>query len=171
MTWYLANPPILGLNQLKKFWFCFQGYGDKCGQVLGSGITSQDIREILQVHNELRAKIANGLEKRGRPGPQPPAANMEQMVMFVLLFSSYALHQFFCWLWTFIQKFPPLVTNSSGSGGDQTILKLTFNCCMWWPQQWLKRLVCWWWDFLSGQSGKIKVTIFVPWWPLNNAHY
>lgn len=57
-----------------------QGYGAKCGQVLSSGTTEQDIQEILKVHNELRAKLANGLEKRGKPGPQPPAADMEQMV-------------------------------------------------------------------------------------------
>ena len=57
-----------------------QGYGDKCGKVLGSGISGQDEKEILRVHNELRAKIANGQERRGKPGPQPPAANMEQMV-------------------------------------------------------------------------------------------
>lgn len=56
-----------------------QGYGDKCGKVLGSGISGQDEKEILRVHNELRAKIANGQERRGKPGPQPPAANMEQM--------------------------------------------------------------------------------------------
>ena len=34
----------------------------------------------MRVHNELRAKVANGQEKRGKPGPQPPAADMEQMV-------------------------------------------------------------------------------------------
>ena len=57
-----------------------QGYGDKCGKVLGSGISGQDAQEILRVHNELRAKIANGQERRGKPGPQPPAANMDQIV-------------------------------------------------------------------------------------------
>jgi len=57
----------------------YKGYGDKCGQVLSSGVSRPQMREILRVHNELRAQIANGLEKRGRPGPQPPAANMEQM--------------------------------------------------------------------------------------------
>ena len=34
----------------------------------------------MRIHNELRAKLANGKERRGRPGPQPPAADMEQMV-------------------------------------------------------------------------------------------
>jgi len=56
-----------------------QGFGDKCGTVLGSGITNQDRQEIVRVHNELRSEIANGRERRGKPGPQPPAANMEQM--------------------------------------------------------------------------------------------
>ena len=37
--------------------------------------------EILRVHNQWRAKIANGQVTRGRPGPQPPAADMEQMVI------------------------------------------------------------------------------------------
>ena len=65
----------------KKHTMCqYQGYGPKCGQVLGSGITRQDKEEILRVHNELRAKVANGQEKRGKPGPQPPASDMEQMV-------------------------------------------------------------------------------------------
>ena len=58
----------------------FQGFGAKCTQVLGSGTNRKEIEEILRVHNDLRAKIANGLENRGRPGPQPPAADMEQMV-------------------------------------------------------------------------------------------
>ena len=59
-----------------------QGFGDKCGTVLGSGITNQDRQEIVRVHNELRSEIANGRERRGKPGPQPPAANMEQMVIY-----------------------------------------------------------------------------------------
>ena len=32
----------------------------------------------------LRAKLARGEERRGRPGPQPPAANMRQMVTTIL---------------------------------------------------------------------------------------
>ena len=48
--------------------------------MLSSGVSRQDMVEILKVHNEWRATLANGLEKRGRPGPQPPAADMEQMV-------------------------------------------------------------------------------------------
>jgi len=30
-------------------------------------------------HNALRRQIANGQERRGNPGPQPPASNMRQM--------------------------------------------------------------------------------------------
>ena len=71
--------------------FDMQGYGPKCGQVLGSGITRQDKEEILRVHNELRAKVAQGKENRGKPGPQPPAADMEQMVEspFLYLFGRF----------------------------------------------------------------------------------
>ena len=65
---------------LKDIIISFKGFGAKCNQVLGSGTTQQEIKEILRVHNELRAKLANGLEKRGKPGPQPPAADMEEMV-------------------------------------------------------------------------------------------
>ena len=39
-----------------------------------------DIDEIVDYHNKLRAKIANGEETRGRSGGQPKAANMRKMV-------------------------------------------------------------------------------------------
>ncbi len=35
---------------------------------------------IVDKHNALRRQVAKGLEKRGNPGPQPPASNMRQMV-------------------------------------------------------------------------------------------
>lgn len=60
-----------------------EGYGPQCGspQGLERGIRSEDdIREILDAHNMFRSKIANGVVKRGKyGGPQPPAADMEQM--------------------------------------------------------------------------------------------
>ncbi len=34
----------------------------------------------MRLHNERRAFIANGKEKRGDPGPQPSAANMMELV-------------------------------------------------------------------------------------------
>ena len=36
--------------------------------------------EIVDKHNELRAKVANGQEKRGVDGAQPKAANMRKMI-------------------------------------------------------------------------------------------
>ena len=57
-----------------------QGYGPKCSSVLGSGLTAAEKAQIVRAHNEYRAKLANGKERRGKPGPQPPAADMQQMV-------------------------------------------------------------------------------------------
>ena len=54
-------------------------------------MTAADKTVILQVHNSLRRKVANGLETRGNPGPQPAAANMRELVReikFSLTFSS-----------------------------------------------------------------------------------
>ena len=67
-----------------------QGFGPKCGSPKGlaRGISQNDIKEILQVHNQWRAKVANGLVTRGIPGPQPPAADMEQMVMNIIYYAS-----------------------------------------------------------------------------------
>ena len=39
---------------------------------------------VLDLHNKKRMKIANGLEKRGDPGPQPPAANMMELVSDII---------------------------------------------------------------------------------------
>ena len=38
----------------------------------------------MDLHNKKRMKIANGLEKRGDPGPQPPAANMMELVSKII---------------------------------------------------------------------------------------
>lgn len=58
-----------------------QGFGASCGgNVLSSGVSDAEKAEIIKLHNEYRQKLANGQEKRGRPGPQPQAADMEQMV-------------------------------------------------------------------------------------------
>ncbi len=35
---------------------------------------------IVDKHNALRRQVAKGLEKRGKPGPQPSASSMRQMV-------------------------------------------------------------------------------------------
>ncbi len=54
---------------------------ENCGRVVQQGISDDVERElIVSLHNQLRAKIANGLEDRGNPGPQSTAANMMEMV-------------------------------------------------------------------------------------------
>ena len=35
---------------------------------------------VMDMHNQKRMEIANGLELRGDPGPQPSAANMMELV-------------------------------------------------------------------------------------------
>ena len=42
-------------------------------------VLQADKDKIVAHHNKLRAKIANGEEKRGLSGPQPPAANMRML--------------------------------------------------------------------------------------------
>jgi len=59
----------------------YQGPGPACnGKPLARGITEQEKKEILDIHNKLRSKIATGKERRGKPGPQPGASNMKIMV-------------------------------------------------------------------------------------------
>ena len=43
-------------------------------------ITNNDKATILKVHNDLRRKVARGLEIKGNPGPQPGASNMRELV-------------------------------------------------------------------------------------------
>lgn len=43
-------------------------------------MTQEERELVLMLHNERRAFIANGKELRGDPGPQPPAANMMELV-------------------------------------------------------------------------------------------
>ena len=64
-----------------------QGLGKKCGgQSLKRGVSAKEQEIILDVHNVYRSQIAMGQERRGRPGPQPPAANMRQMVRSISLY-------------------------------------------------------------------------------------
>ena len=50
-----------------------------CNRLQG-GVRPEEIRVILDLHNQYRARVAMGQERRGRGGPQPPAANMRQLV-------------------------------------------------------------------------------------------
>jgi len=52
---------------------------ESCGPNNYSGISSSEINTILNKHNTLRAKVANGRETQGCPGPQPSATNMLEM--------------------------------------------------------------------------------------------
>lgn len=45
------------------------------------GLTNDEKNEILKRHNDFRQKVAKGLETRGKPGPQPPAKNMNVLVI------------------------------------------------------------------------------------------
>ena len=40
---------------------------------------------ILDLHNNLRRRVAKGLETNGDPGPQPSAANMRKLVSEISL--------------------------------------------------------------------------------------
>ncbi|XP_014222130.1 venom allergen 3-like [Trichogramma pretiosum] len=53
--------------------------GSKCGRVLSAGLSENEKRTIVNVHNQLRQKVANGREGRGLPGPQPAAKNMQNL--------------------------------------------------------------------------------------------
>ena len=35
---------------------------------------------MVEAHNVLRSRVATGAEARGAPGPQPPAADMKELV-------------------------------------------------------------------------------------------
>uniref|UniRef100_Q05108 Venom allergen 5 n=1 Tax=Dolichovespula arenaria TaxID=7442 RepID=VA5_DOLAR len=51
------------------------------GKIVKSyGVTNDEKNEIVKRHNEFRQKVAQGLETRGNPGPQPPAKNMNLLV-------------------------------------------------------------------------------------------
>ena len=47
-------------------------------------VTAADKTLIVDAHNKMRRQVAKGLEKRGSPGPQPSAANMREIVHYIL---------------------------------------------------------------------------------------
>ena len=46
------------------------------------GLTPQQKNEIVNMHNTYRQNVASGNEKRGKPGPQPRANNMPNLVSY-----------------------------------------------------------------------------------------
>ena len=53
---------------------------ERCGEVLNRNLTEDEKMLVMDMHNQKRMEIANGLELRGDPGPQPSAANMMELV-------------------------------------------------------------------------------------------
>ena len=47
--------------------------------IQSDGVSAADQQVIVDKHNELRRKVARGLETLGNPGPQPSASNMREM--------------------------------------------------------------------------------------------
>ncbi|KAK7071728.1 Peptidase inhibitor 16 [Halocaridina rubra] len=45
-----------------------------------TGVSEEDKKHILFLHNSLRARVARGEETEGNPGPQPPAVDMRELV-------------------------------------------------------------------------------------------
>lgn len=65
------------------------GIGPTCGQNMPArGVTPADVTAIIAGHNTYRARVAQGQETRGAPGPQPTAANMLELVSVTLFLSS-----------------------------------------------------------------------------------
>jgi len=58
-----------------------KGIGGECGIGANSrDVTEDEMKIILDIHNKYRARIAQGQERQGTPGPQPQAANMQELV-------------------------------------------------------------------------------------------
>nr|CAD7425472.1 unnamed protein product [Timema monikensis] len=55
------------------------GVSERCGKLIKQGLDQSEKNSIVDTHNMLRNKVALGEEKKGRPGPQPPAANMMKL--------------------------------------------------------------------------------------------
>ncbi|XP_077299105.1 uncharacterized protein LOC143920216 [Arctopsyche grandis] len=56
----------------------YQGLSSRCGQgSYGGYLTETEKKTIVDTHNVLRLRIANGQEHQGAPGPQPPASDMQ----------------------------------------------------------------------------------------------
>jgi len=74
-----CNPGLYGEgNTMCKY---KAGAQPSCGDVKITGVSSQAVKDaIVDKHNELRAKVANGKEKRGVNGRQPKASNMRKLV-------------------------------------------------------------------------------------------
>ena len=65
---------------------------ERCGEVLNRDLTPDEKMLVMDLHNQKRMHIANGLEERGDPGPQPSAANMMELVSLKLYESVFSFY-------------------------------------------------------------------------------
>ena len=68
-----------GQNPFLALCFFIQGLAQSCGAPKARGVSDVAKNTIVDIHNKFRAKVANGQETRGRPGPQPAASNMLEL--------------------------------------------------------------------------------------------
>ena len=64
-----------------KYFFNLQGFGQSCGSTgpISQGLTEDEKRMVVEMHNMYRSKVAQGHETRGYPGPQKPASDMLEL--------------------------------------------------------------------------------------------
>lgn len=67
-----------------------------CDERIEMEMTQDDIDSIVELHNELRHRVAYGQEDRGSPGPQPAAFNMPDLVYYITANSVIYFHQHSC---------------------------------------------------------------------------
>ena len=58
----------------------FQGVSPRCGRLLGQGVTAAEKAKIVDLHNQLRLKVAKGQEPGGGRNRFPPAADMMELI-------------------------------------------------------------------------------------------
>lgn len=91
MSHFFSSP--VGINSKYKialfsfFFFQSDEPSDKCNNLTKSSLTQEEKDSILTLHNDLRRKVANGLESRGNPGPQYPAVSMPPLVSYTKLYN------------------------------------------------------------------------------------
>ncbi|XP_068084050.1 venom allergen 5-like [Anabrus simplex] len=57
----------------------YEGVSEACDADGLCGVSDSEKEQVVDLHNELRNKVAMGQERQGSPGPQPPASNMRKM--------------------------------------------------------------------------------------------
>ena len=68
------------MRENKNISFSPQSTSPRCGTPISSGFPDTARSAMVEAHNVLRSRVATGAETRGSPGPQPPAADMKELV-------------------------------------------------------------------------------------------